>query len=238
MYTDPSLAGFDDSAFAAEVDRRVEVFKAAATADEATRLYRESVLPAEAERLRREAKDRTAKGEPLLDLLFVTVGAQADSPALAIIASPAQFVVLLHTEKEQTKAQDVVRELKLQADEATLRSIGDGTRILDLYQVCFAEWERRGRPKRVAFDLTGGLKTMSAAAAAAVAALERIRKRQGTEAFLKHLAGAGIPGLEATAWDKLGGRMRDLDLDAYMLATRETLRLTAWFRRAVQAEFE
>lgn len=74
--------------------------------------------------------------------------------------------------------------------------------------------------------------------AAAIAALERIRKRQGTEAFLKHLAEAKIPGLEATKWDELGGRVRALDLDRYMLATREILRLTAWFRRAVQAEFD
>lgn len=74
--------------------------------------------------------------------------------------------------------------------------------------------------------------------AAAMAALERIRKRQGTQTFLTHLAGAGIPGLEATAWDTLGGAVRALDLDRYMLATREILRLTAWFRRAVQAKFE
>lgn len=102
-----------------------------------------------------------------MDLLFVTVGAQADSPALAIIASPARFVVLLHTEKEQSRAEAVVNRLELKASEAALQSIGDGTRILDLYRVCFEEWQKRGRPKRVAFDLTGGLKTMSAAAAAA-----------------------------------------------------------------------
>lgn len=74
--------------------------------------------------------------------------------------------------------------------------------------------------------------------AAAMAALERIRKRNGTQALLQHLAGASIPGLEGTAADQLAGRVRGLDVDAYMLATREILRLTVWFRRAAQAEFE
>lgn len=74
--------------------------------------------------------------------------------------------------------------------------------------------------------------------AAAMAALERIKKRKGTEAFLQHLARATVPGLEGRATDQLARRVRGLDVDAYMLATREILRLTAWFRRAVQAEFE
>jgi len=74
--------------------------------------------------------------------------------------------------------------------------------------------------------------------AAAMAALERIRKRHGSQALLRHLAGASIPRLEGTAADQLAGRVRGLDVDAYMLATREILRLTAWFRRAAQAEFE
>ncbi|MBK8175233.1 MAG: type III-B CRISPR module-associated protein Cmr5 [Rhodospirillales bacterium] len=74
--------------------------------------------------------------------------------------------------------------------------------------------------------------------AAAMAALERIRKREGTKLLLDHLAGAGIPGLEGTAGQRLAGKVRELDLDGYMLATREMFRLAAWFRRAVQAEFE
>lgn len=161
------LAGLDDAAFAAEAERRITRLKAAENADEAQRIYSQEVLPCEAERLRREAKRRKDAGEQPLDLLFVTVGAQPDSPALAIIASPAQFAVLLHTDRERSQAEQVVQRLGLSASCAKLRSIGDGTRILDLYQVCFGEWQDRGRPQRVAFDLTGGLKTMSAAAAAA-----------------------------------------------------------------------
>lgn len=74
--------------------------------------------------------------------------------------------------------------------------------------------------------------------AAAMAALERIKNLKETQVFLEHLAGASVPGLEGTAADQLAGRVRGLDVDAYMLVTREILRLTAWFRRAVQAEFE
>ncbi len=42
------------------------------------------------------------------------------------------------------------------------------------------------------------------------------------------------PGLSAGS---LPGDVRELDLGEYMLATRETLRLLVWFRRAVQATF-
>lgn len=45
MLTDSSLAKLDDAAFRAEADRRIEALKAAATAEEAKRLYQESVLP-------------------------------------------------------------------------------------------------------------------------------------------------------------------------------------------------
>lgn len=166
-YADPQLAAFDEAEFNAEAARRIEALKAAPTLEDARNRYRALVLPCEAERLRREAQRRRDQGEEPFDLLFVTVGAQADSPALAIIATPARFVVLLHTNKEQGHAEEVVNRLGLLAKGASLRSIGDGTRILDLYRVCFDEWQTRGRPRRVAFDLTGGLKTMSAGAAAA-----------------------------------------------------------------------
>lgn len=167
FYADAQLAAIDDAEFNAEAARRIEALKAATTGEEAESLYRKKVLPCEAERLGRDAQRRARTGEARLALLFVTVGAQADSPALAVIASPAEFVVLVHTDNERDKAEQVAERLGLSASRAILRSIGDGTRISDLYRVCFEEWQNRDRPKRVAFDLTGGLKTMSAAAAAA-----------------------------------------------------------------------
>ncbi|NTX41316.1 type III-B CRISPR module-associated protein Cmr5 [Myxococcus sp. CA033] len=55
----------------------------------------------------------------------------------------------------------------------------------------------------------------------------------------KSLGDAGLPGLEKNLrWDALPGKVRELKLEDYMLATRETLRLVVWFRRAVQATFK
>ncbi|QDE93713.1 type III-B CRISPR module-associated protein Cmr5 [Myxococcus xanthus] len=80
--------------------------------------------------------------------------------------------------------------------------------------------------------------------AAALAFLER---EVGRNTAAQHLLGdlkwclerARLPGLSAHDLEKNGlpGAVRALDLDAYMLATRESLRLLVWFRRAVQATF-
>ncbi|HZV49120.1 MAG TPA: type III-B CRISPR module-associated protein Cmr5 [Candidatus Dormibacteraeota bacterium] len=79
-----------------------------------------------------------------------------------------------------------------------------------------------------------GADVLRSGLAAAMAALERKRDRGGG-LLLKHLADAKISGLaDATAQD-LPDRVRRLDLDAYLLATREVLQLATWFRRAVQA---
>jgi CRISPR-associated protein Cmr5 len=75
--------------------------------------------------------------------------------------------------------------------------------------------------------LRGGL-------AAAMAALERKRERGG-ELLLQHLAEAGITGLEGANGKNLPDQVRSLDLDTYLLATREILQLATWFRRALQA---
>lgn len=70
---------------------------------------------------------------------------------------------------------------------------------------------------------------------AALAALQR-RKDNGARMVLLHLAGAGIPGLDGASDGDLAARVRDLDLDAYLIATREALRVAAWLKRAVQAK--
>ncbi len=59
---------------------------------ELRRPYREEVLPLEKERVRRQGLER----EPV-DLLFVTVGTQADAPTPALLGAPARRVVMLHT---------------------------------------------------------------------------------------------------------------------------------------------
>jgi CRISPR-associated protein Cmr5 len=71
---------------------------------------------------------------------------------------------------------------------------------------------------------------------AALAAVQRLEKRG--ERLLDDLAAAKIPGLGAKDGAQLVERARELDVDGYMIATRETLALVSWLRRACQATFE
>lgn len=79
--------------------------------------------------------------------------------------------------------------------------------------------------------------------AAALTFLERERERNPAakrvlEDLASCLAEARLPELgEGLRGEKLPEKVRGLKLDAYMLATREVLRLLVWFRRAVQATF-
>lgn len=73
--------------------------------------------------------------------------------------------------------------------------------------------------------------------AAAIAFMERKRKLAGWERLLNDLGRAEIPGLENCTAKTLPDAVRALDLEGYMVATRETLRVAHWFKRAVQATF-
>ncbi len=70
---------------------------------------------------------------------------------------------------------------------------------------------------------------------AAIAAIQRLGNRG--EILLGHLAAARVPGLESAAANDLSRRVRELEADAYMLATREMLQVAVWLKRAVQATF-
>lgn len=70
---------------------------------------------------------------------------------------------------------------------------------------------------------------------AAIAAVQRLGNRE--DLLLGHLAAAGVPGLEGARADDLAKRVRELDADAYMIATREMLEIAVWLKRAVQATF-
>ncbi|GHH02695.1 type III-B CRISPR module-associated protein Cmr5 [Comamonas sp. JC664] len=80
--------------------------------------------------------------------------------------------------------------------------------------------------------------------AAALSFLERERaKNEAARQLLKDLAfclsQARLPGLSKPGLsdESLPQEVRRLGLSEYMLATRESLRLLIWFRRAVQATF-
>jgi hypothetical protein len=74
--------------------------------------------------------------------------------------------------------------------------------------------------------LRGGL-------AAAMAVLER-QDRRG-RLLLEHLPTPGFTGLEDATRDDLPDRVRHLDLDGYVIASREVLQFATWLRRAMQA---
>lgn len=82
-----------------------------------------------------------------------------------------------------------------------------------------------------------GANILRSGLAATIAFLERENARSRAEAklLLDHLGAARIPGLVGTDSATLPARVRALEVEPYMLATREMLRVVLWFRRAVQA---
>jgi CRISPR-associated protein Cmr5 len=66
----------------------------------------------------------------------------------------------------------------------------------------------------------------------ALAAVQRLGARGGV--LLEHLASAGVPGLEGAKADDLAQRVRELDVEAYIIATREMLQVALWLKRATQ----
>ncbi len=158
------FAGFGDEALQAETEEWIARLGEEVTPDEkaATQIYDEEVFPREAERIRRAAVAAARS----LELLFVTVGTQSRAPILAAIATPASYVVFLHTPGSKKYAEEAVDALGLSASEAVLCDIGDATDSAQLYKVVFGIWRDRGRPSRVAVDVTGGSKPMTAGASA------------------------------------------------------------------------
>ena len=70
----------------------------------------------------------------------------------------------------------------------------------------------------------------------AIASVQRLGNRGGV--LLGHLATAGVPGLEGATAQNFAEKVRELDADSYMIATRELLQVATWLKRAVQATFE
>jgi CRISPR-associated protein Cmr5 len=71
---------------------------------------------------------------------------------------------------------------------------------------------------------------------AALASVQRLGDRG--KVLLGHLASADVPGLEGATASDLAKRVRALDVDGYMIATREMLQVAMWLKRAVQATYE
>lgn len=75
---------------------------------------------------------------------------------------------------------------------------------------------------------------------AALAAVQRLGGNAGEAGsiLLGHLVSAGVPGLEGATAEDLVRRVRELDTEGYMMATREFLKVANWLKRAVQATAE
>ena len=162
----PDLLSLSDDDFLAEAEGRLATLKGLADGVAVDHHYRDQIFPLEQARIL-----RAATREPPLDLLFVTCGAQADSVTLSVQASPARYVALLHTPESEASAKECIQRLGLLAHQAELLPVGDGKDQSEIYRAIFELWQRRGKPKMIAVDVTGGFKTMSAAGAMAGAML-------------------------------------------------------------------
>lgn len=111
----------------------------------------------------------------------------------------------------------------------------DQRRALQAYQaVAGVPKEKHKDYQSVINDL--GANILRSGLAAAMAALER-RGDHG-KTVLDHLARAGVPGLDGAKENTLPDCVRRLDVDAYMIATREMIAVATWLKRAAQATFQ
>lgn len=126
----------------------------------------------------------------------------------------------------------------------------DQSRAFKAYEAVSSVQENDRKDYKIAVHALGA-EILQDGLAAAMAGLER---REGRANLLRtHLAEAAkaglIPGLQKAnssdedlrspvTKDNLPGKVRALDLDGYILATRETLQYVLWLKRAVQAKFD
>lgn len=111
----------------------------------------------------------------------------------------------------------------------------DQRRALYAYEVVAQVPRNQQRDYKVVVN-DFGANVLRSGLCAALAGLEREKAGRGG-LLLKHLAAADIPGLEGVSRDDLPVHVRALDVDAYMIVTREVLQTAAWLKRAAQAMF-
>jgi len=109
----------------------------------------------------------------------------------------------------------------------------DQERALHAYEVVKTVPKEKQNDYEIAVNDLGA-NILRSGLCAAIAAVQRLGDRG--RPVLDHLAQANVPGLEGATQD-LARRVRELDTEAYMMATREMLRVTMWLKRAMQATF-
>lgn len=80
-----------------------------------------------------------------------------------------------------------------------------------------------------------GANIMRSGLAAAMAFMERDKSKDAVRHLMRQLLQAGLPVIQPGGAD-LPDQIRSLELDDYMLVTREMLKMLLWLKRAVQAE--
>ena len=119
-----------------------------------------------------EAMRRVGAGNRPAKIAFVPVGTQPYAPILAALASPAEIVVLLHTDGSLPHAELVRAAIAPERPVLRLRSIGDGLDGAAIAAVVVGERASAGdpRPADVVADVTGGRKATVAVLGALAAA--------------------------------------------------------------------
>ena len=104
--------------------------------------------------------------EKQYDALILTVGFSPEPLILSILAAKPQRVGLLHTGETHKLVTRIQNETGLDLHQIQTEQI-DGSDTLDIYQKIMALYEKWNRPKSIAFDITGGKKSMVGGAALA-----------------------------------------------------------------------
>jgi CRISPR-associated protein Cmr5 len=110
----------------------------------------------------------------------------------------------------------------------------DQQRALHAYQAVAAVPKGKRPGYEIAVNALGA-NILRGGLCAALAAIHRLGDRGNL--LLDHLAAAGVLGLDGAPASDLFARVRRLDAEAYVIASREMLQVAAWLKRAVQATF-
>lgn len=113
--------------------------------------------------------------------------------------------------------------------------VRDQRRALHAYKVVAEVPKEEQKDYEIAVN-DFGANILRSGLCAAIAAVQRLGNR-GARLLLQHLASADVPGLKDATENDLAQRVRELDAEAYMIATREMLQVAVWLKRAVQATF-
>lgn len=111
----------------------------------------------------------------------------------------------------------------------------DQQRALHVYDAVAGVQKAQQKDYQIAVNDLGA-NILRSGLCAAIASVQRLGDRGSV--LLGHLATAGVPGLEGATASNLAEKIRKLDADGYMIATREMLQVATWLKRAVQATFE